>query len=344
MDLRATTSSRLIGPVRDDLEAARQDALRGIANTGAGRQLLQELVKPDAFSPVGKPDVIARLYRRPDGLYLGHARAANGQIVGNAQWVKISTLGSRLLTSTGMLTGHLMLVEMSNKLDRVQAGVDSIRAALEDDRMESLRAAIDGLKNAVEATSPDNRNALMRATIPGLQKAVYQMIAALRREISEVPSPNEWRVTDVVKDKQPQMRLKLGQAEMTFRACLEGISVLSQAYIALNEVEIGFKTSQNLIRKLQDAGTKEAENKARRLMPKNDDERPEKLWTDFNHTAPELIEMFEMQPEQKLLETTELNIELLSTEIVAALNGYPETTPAGGLQSREDPSGVGEVI
>src|ERR1700745_1450778 len=71
-------------------------------------------------APVGRATVLARMYRGPDGLFLGHARGIDGKIVGNTRWVKISSVGSRLLTSAGMITGHLMLVEISNKLDRVQ--------------------------------------------------------------------------------------------------------------------------------------------------------------------------------------------------------------------------------
>jgi hypothetical protein len=197
MHLPATIDPRLISPVRKDLEAARQDVLSGIANTDAGRQVLAELVKSDTFAPVGKPTVLARMYRGPDGLDLGHAKGIDGKIVGNTRWVKISSVGSRLLTSAGMITGHLMLVEISSKLDRVQKDVGAIREALDDDRMGSLRAAIEGVHSALEARSPENKHALMTATIPDLQKAIHQTIAALKREIADVPSPKEWKVSRV---------------------------------------------------------------------------------------------------------------------------------------------------
>src|SRR3984893_1101550 len=237
MRLSASIDPRLISPIRQDLEAARQDVLTGIANTDAGRQVLAELVKSDTFAPVGEPTVLARMYRGPDGLYLGHAKGSDGKIVGNAQWVKISSVGSRLLTSAGMITGHLMLVEISNKLDRVQKDVGAIREALDDDRMQSLRAAIEGVNNALEARSPENKYALMRATIPELQKAIHQTIAALKREIAEIPSLKEWKVSRVFTDREPGMRSKLAKSERTFRACLEGISTLSQAYFSIGERE-----------------------------------------------------------------------------------------------------------
>jgi hypothetical protein len=82
------------------------------------------------------------MYHGPDGL--SHAQGADGKIIGNARWVKNSSVGSRLLTSAGMITGRLMLAEISNKLDRVQKDVGAIREALDDDRTQSLRAAIEG--------------------------------------------------------------------------------------------------------------------------------------------------------------------------------------------------------
>src|SRR5438552_1644000 len=78
VNLRATITPRLTGPVRNELEAARRDVLSGIAKTETGRQILKQLVQPDAFSPAGKPSIVARMYRGPDGLYLGHAKGVNG--------------------------------------------------------------------------------------------------------------------------------------------------------------------------------------------------------------------------------------------------------------------------
>jgi hypothetical protein len=42
-----------------------------------------------------------------------------------------------------MITGRLMLAEISNKLDRVQKDVGAIREALDDDRTQNLRAALE---------------------------------------------------------------------------------------------------------------------------------------------------------------------------------------------------------
>lgn len=187
------TPARLIKPVRDDLERTRSDVLMGIASTEIGQQILREIIRSASFVPVGNPAVIMRMYRGPDGLYLGTAKAANGKILGNARWKPVMGVGSRLLTSAGMLTGHLMLVEISAKIDSVQKDVRSIRRALDDDRMQELKASIRGVHAAIEARSSENKNALLNATIPDLQKAISKCIAALRSEISEIPEPKEWK-------------------------------------------------------------------------------------------------------------------------------------------------------
>ena len=70
---------------------------------------------------------------------------------------------------------------------KYEKDVGAIREALDDDRMQSLRAAIEGVNNALEARSPENKQALMTATIPELQKAIHQTIAALKREIADDP-------------------------------------------------------------------------------------------------------------------------------------------------------------
>ena len=323
MRLPASIDPRLISPIRQDLETARQDVLTGIANTDAGRQVLTELIKSDTFAPVGRSTVLARMYRGPDGLFLGHAKGIDGKIVGNTRWVKISSVGSRLLTSAGMITGHLMLVEISNKLDRVQKDVGAIREALDDDRMQSLRAAIEGVNNALEARSPENKHALMTATIPELQKAIHQTIAALKREIAEIPSPKEWKVSRVFTNREPEMRSKLMKSQKTFRACLEGISTLSQAYFSIGEREIGCRAVIRLFAELQKAGIGDAEFKARLLTPNSLHDRPEELWGDFRRLMPEMIELFQLEARRTDNDTAEIDVELLPAEIEMVLRSTP---------------------
>jgi hypothetical protein len=312
--------------------------LSGIANTDAGRQVLAELAKSDTFAAAGKPTVLARMYRGPDGLYLGHAQGVDGKIVGNVRWVKISSIGSRLLTSAGMISGHLMLVEISNKLDRVQKDVGAIRDALYDDRMQSLRAAIEGVNNALEARSPQNKHALMIVTIPDLQKAVHQTIAALKREIADIPLPKEWSISRIFSDREPDMRSKLAKSEKTFRACLEGISTLSQAYFSIDERDIGCRAAIRLIAELERAGISDAEFKARLITPRNLEDRPEDFWADFLRLVPEMIELFRIEGRRTDGDTVEIDVELLPAEIETVLrHGRRDGLPEAPLAAEDDP-------
>ncbi len=201
-----------------------------------------------------------------------------------------------------------MLVEMSNKLDAVLVTVDAIRAGQEDDRVQKLRAAIHGVENALETSIAKNRHALMANTIPQLLEAVHSNIAALKREMAEIPSPEAFRINPF-RGQHAEVRSKLSKAARTYTACLQGVSVLSQAYFAL----------LRLLAELEDAGTSSAEYKARLLKPKDVEDRPEKLWIEFRRVVPDLIELFEIEGARRNEETAELNVELLPAEITSAL-------------------------
>ena len=319
VQIPAATDDRLIAPVRRDLEEARQDVLRGIASTDTGRHVLAEILKSDKFMPVGRPTVLARMYRGPDGLYLGHAKGAGGKIIGNMRWAKVSTLGSRLLTSAGMITGHLMLIEISSRIERVQKDVGAIRAALDDDRMQSLSAAIHGVRDALEARVSQNKHALMTATIPDLQTAIHKLIAALKREIAEVPRPKEWKLIKAFVDREPQMRLKLAIASRTLRICLEGISTLNQAYVSIGEWHVGCQAAIRLIAELERADLAEAEFKARLLTPDNPEDRPEELWGDARRILPEMVKLLKIGATPAEEHTIEFDVELLPSEVESAL-------------------------
>jgi hypothetical protein len=187
-------------------------------------KILTELVKPDLYAPKGSKEVLLSLYRDPNGLFLGHAHGPNGKVIGHASWLKVTSTSSRLLTSAGMLTGHLMLVQMTQKLDHLQGSVDAIRRAIDDDRMQRLRAAISGMRYAIEAKSDHNRLLLLTSTIPHLNEAVLQTIATLKRKIAEILLPPDWQITRMIIDREPQMRELLAKAEKTLHAYVEGIS------------------------------------------------------------------------------------------------------------------------
>jgi hypothetical protein len=219
-----------------------------------------------------------------------------------------------------MLTGQLMLVQMSQKLDQIQVSVDAIRKSLDEDRMQRLRAAISGVRDAFEAKDDHNRQLLLTSTIPHLSEAVLQTIAALKREIAEIPLPPDWQITRVVIDREPQMRELLTKAEKTLHACVEGISVLGQAYIALNELALGYQIMIRGLEELGQAGIGGAEFRARLIKPSRVDDRPELIWWTFRRQLPELRRLVEIERDREDDDPLEIEMSLTPSQVVAALD------------------------
>jgi hypothetical protein len=312
-------NDRMIPAIRQDVETARGEILSTIAETETGRKILTELMKPDSYVPTGEPGIVMRLYRGPDGLYLGHAHGADGKILGHARWIKVSGTASRLLTSAGMLTGQLMLVEISQKLQRIQGSIDKIGDALKQDRMQKFRSAIEGTMDAIEAKRDENRQLLLTSTIPHLSEAVLQVIATLKREISEIPVPKDWHVMRAVVRRERHMRKSIAEAEQTFRACLEGISLLGQAYIAIGEPALGYRSVIRCLKELQQAGLETVEFRARLIEPTHVDDRPELIWGTFRQQLPELVRMVETERDRQSNDPFEIELRLTDTQIEAAI-------------------------
>ena len=96
---------------------------------------------------------------------------------------------------------------------------------------------------------------------------------------------------------------------------------MTQAYFALDDREIGCKSARHLLHELQDAGTSDAEFKSRLLTPKNAEDRPELLWTDFHRTQPDLIAVIEAGPASDGF--AEIDVEFLPDELPAILQALP---------------------
>ena len=57
----------------------------------------------DLYRPTASKPVLMSLYRYPDGSVGGFAQASNGQIIGQAKWVKATAMGARVAASATML-------------------------------------------------------------------------------------------------------------------------------------------------------------------------------------------------------------------------------------------------
>lgn len=191
----------------------------------------------------------------------------------------------------------------------------------------------------LEEHSGVNKDLVLAATIPHLNKAIHQTIAALRREICDIPLPKDKKIYEVGRNIEFEMRSKLGESEKTFRAVLEGISIISQAYFAIGQRTAGCGAATKLIVELQKAGIDDAEFKARHLMPTSEADRPEALWAEFLRLAPEMIALFRAEAERTDDYTAEIDVELRPAEIEAALRHRTHMSASHEAQAR-DPVGL----
>jgi hypothetical protein len=130
-------------------------------------------------------------------------------------------------------------------------------------------------------------------------------------------------------DREPQMRELLAKAEKTLHACVEGISVLGQAYIALNEFALGYQTIIRSLEELGQVGLADAEFRARLIRPSGVDDRPELIWWTFRQQLPELRRLVEIERKRHDDDPLEMEMELTPSQIAAALDYQAAAAPNG---------------
>jgi hypothetical protein len=256
----------------------RRELVRGLKATKDLANEISAWRTGDLYSASGKPEVILNLKPAGDGSVMGWAQDSDGRFIGQARWTKATTWGSRVVSSTAVLAGHIMLVEISQKLDRIEAKIDRVQQALNDDRRQALKAAIDQVETAL-ACDPKTGRDLLIATSTPLRIATGQEIQALSRLIEEIPNPSSYHMIRVVWDVAANTRRDLKIAEESLLAILQGIRALSRLYLALGEEEIAWTVTRDLLDQLSTAGLEDARWKARRLLPANREDQPEAFWT-----------------------------------------------------------------
>jgi hypothetical protein len=232
----------------------------------------------DLYRASGKPEVVLNLRQAGDGSVMGWAQGSDGRFIGQARWTKATAWGSRVISSAAVLTGHVMLVEISQKLDRIETKIDRVREALSDDRRQALKAAIDQVETALGCDPATGRGLLVAAAAP-LRTAVGQEIQALARSIERVPTPSRWHAVKAVWDTASDTRRDLSSGEGSLLAVLQGISALTRLYMALDEVRTAWRAAHDLLLQLAEAGLQNAWWKARKLFPKDQRDQPEAFWT-----------------------------------------------------------------
>jgi hypothetical protein len=259
-------------------ERNRSEIVHGVKASGELSEQIRLWWSGDLYQASGKPEIVLNLRQNADGTLMGWAQSSDGRFIGQARWIKATTWGSRLASSAAVLAGHLMLVEISHKLDRIEARVNRVLQALDDDRRQSLKAATESVDAALSCELGTARDLLAAAATP-LRIAIAQEIQSLSRLIHRTPTPPRSYTKGAVWDTGPETRRDLLAAEASFLAVLLGIRSLTHLYIGLGEDQTAWRSAHNVLLKLSEAGLSEAWWKARNLRPDNPQDQPEAFWT-----------------------------------------------------------------
>jgi hypothetical protein len=257
---------------------SRKDIIHGLRATGDLAKQIDAWRVGDLYGASGPREVVLNLKPNADGSVMGWAQGSDGRFIGQARWTTATTWGSRVVSSTAVLAGHVMLVEISQKLDRIKGKVDRISQALADDRRQALKAAIDSVTAALECEPKTARDLLIAAATP-LRAAVRQEIQALERLIEEMPVPPRSHAEGFIWDKGPTTRRALAEAEESFLAALQRVRSLAHLYVSLGEDRAAWTSAHELLVQLLEADLRGAWWKGRNLRPQSRDVQPEAFWT-----------------------------------------------------------------
>jgi hypothetical protein len=111
---------------------------------------------------------------------------------------------------------------------------------------------------------------------------------------------------------------------------LRGYPLLGQAYIALNEFALGYQTIIRNLEELGQVGLADAEFRARLIRPSGVDDRPELIWWTFRQQLPELRRLVEIERKRHDDDPLEMEMELMPSQIAAALD-YQATATSNGI-------------
>lgn len=280
------SDDRLPEPLRSKAALGRAEVLDALRATPEFAGVMKAWLEGDTYRAVGSRKVLMNLYRNPDGSVLGVAQGADGRFIGQARWVKVSSVGSRLLSSATMLAGHAMLLEISRKLDRVEHKVDRIAQALRDDRREGLRGAIDAVHNALSCRT-ETAAALLAGAATPLITHIRQEIRALQRDIDALKPMPEWHITKAINDPSDDIRRALRVCERSFLAIGEGIRTVGQLYVGLDEPRTAWTAMGALVEELSGVGLDKAERRARQLQPTRAHPWPDRFWMEAQRALDE---------------------------------------------------------
>ena len=283
---KSRVSDRL-SPIAD---ANRIDLLTLLRSSPDMARIVESWSKGDTFVPTGPKSIIMNLSRNSDGTLNGFAREANGRFIGQAKWERVGGIGKRLATTAIALVGHVMLVEISVKLDRVESKVNRIDQALRDDRREGLLGAVNAVEHALQCEREVAEKLLAGAATP-LTQHIRMEAKSLQRDIQAIEEPPEWHITKFFNDPSDAIKDDLFKCEDSLISVLEGIRSLGQLYVGLGQSGTAWKVIHDMLRGISRKDLIRAELIGRKLAPTDEHPWPDRFWMEAGKAVDDAIKL-----------------------------------------------------
>jgi hypothetical protein len=305
--------------IEEYVASERATFVAALANSPDLSRVVREWLSGDLYRAIGDKSVVLNLTRNADGTVMGFAQASNGRIIGQARWEQVSSISTRFVSTGALLTGHLMLMQISEQLTRIEAKLDRVLIALADDRREELRGAIATVNNALKSREVGNQRGLLYATAPLLTQAIRKERRALSRAVKDVPTPPQTRMEAVFNNHSDPAKNHLKECEDSLLALIEGLRALSALYLALGEPTLAFQQLDTEIEELlATVDLEDARFKARLIRPEKNDIWPDQFWDralstlrhaqlDARLEGPKLVLLGQVQPLMIQLSASEVD-------------------------------------
>ena len=236
------------------------------------------------------PDTLYKLVYTPKGGKLYRDAAGNiqgvfyknGKIIKHAKFKAVQPSLVKAATAIG---SQILLISIAMQLNRIEGGISKIITELHNDRIAEIHAGVNLYKHATTVQDSNNVRGLIQNAIQTLEVGIKKTIQSLKKQIEEASEIeigffDNWFTnnTKIASDK-----FKL--AEESFLACLTGIQIQSECYVALDELETAEYALEENIKHLNSCGIKSAARKAR-LVPFDGKRLPEELWLSYLKNKP----------------------------------------------------------
>lgn len=275
------TSHRVPKALTAESDRLRKDIIDALAGAEELMGTVQQWTTGEISTGEGIANIVATIYKHSDNSILGIAKI-NGNIIGHAKLAGAAPLAAGLAVSVAALAAYAMIVDITNRLNRIESKVDRILQALADDRRASLYGAIKAVGDALQVLNQDTSRGLMHSIAPHLRSSIEAETVALRRLMELVPEPtNQVRIKGYsLFDGTDQTRKTLVQCEDAFLAIFEGIRALAQLYTALGEPKLAWSLTDRLLADLETLDLRDLHRKARYVPPQANGAWPELFWTN----------------------------------------------------------------